>query len=161
MWATSRSRSVIGLRAGRVGGLLGWRLRLACLFFALELLQNLLDAILRGDRLIEEELDLRRTPQRQAGAEEMAHERRRPRQRFGGLLALRGVAHRRPVHACEREIRCDLDACDGNQPDTRVRHLGRKDLADLFPDLFGDSFDAVGKRHFENRYEEASETQTQ
>src|SRR5687767_10814745 len=67
--------------------------------FGVNLLDDLLDAILRGYRLVEDELDLRNAAQREPLGEQVPDEPRRALESFLGLLALGGVADDGPVDA--------------------------------------------------------------
>src|SRR6266511_2017097 len=134
MRSTSAATSLIGIRAAR-------------LLFLFERLENLFDSILRRDGLIEKELELGRSAQRHAGAQEMPDIRGRSCQRFLRLLARRGVAGDRPIAARKREIRRDLATRDGDEADAGIRELSREDLADFFSNLCRDPLDAMRERH--------------
>src|SRR5262245_3799410 len=78
--------------------------------FLVQIAQDLLDAILIGDRFIESEFEFGHPPQAQLAADMPAEERRRTLERLRRLLARRSIAHRRVEHACLLKVGRDLDA---------------------------------------------------
>jgi hypothetical protein len=117
---------------------------LAGRFFLLELLENLLHAILGGHGLIEQELNFGGAAQCHARTQQMPNIRGGACKRLRGLLALLNIAHHRPIDPGERKIGRDFDAGDGHEAHPGICHLAREDLTDLFADLCGNAFDAVG-----------------
>ena len=75
------------------------------------------------DALVEEELQLGRTPEPQASGELTAQERRRALQRPCGLPPGFLVAERGVVDARVLEVGGDLDAGDRQEADARIVHL--------------------------------------
>src|SRR5687768_14741967 len=65
--------------------------------FGVDLLDDLLDAILRRHRLVEDELHFGRAAQRQPLAQQVTHVAGHALERLGGLLALGGVPEDGPV----------------------------------------------------------------
>src|SRR4051794_40223528 len=76
----------------------------------LEFLEDLLDAILMGDRLVVEELQLRRAAQAQPLRNLAPQEGRGAAECFRRLLQRLFVAHRRVVDAGELKVGRNLDA---------------------------------------------------
>ena len=75
----------------------------------------------RGQAFVELERHLRHAAQREPRGQHVPHERRRPLQRLGRLLALGGVAEDGPVDAGQRQVGRDLDAADRHQARRRDR----------------------------------------
>ena len=107
------------------------------------LLDDLLDAILGRDRFVEDELHFGRAAQRQPLGEQMAHEAAGALERFLRLLSLVGVADDGPVDARERQIGRDLGAGHGNQTDARIPDFGLQHLTDFFAHLFLNALDSM------------------
>src|SRR5262245_7990813 len=108
-----------------------------------ELVDQLLDAILAGDRLVVDEPQFGDAAQAQARSDLTAEKR-------GGALqrALRAAARLRLVTArserCEvdarlLQIRGDLDARQGHEPDARIVHLAREQAGELAANLIRDA----------------------
>ncbi len=90
-----------------------------------DLLDDLLDAILRRDRFVVDELHFGRAAQRQPFGQQVADEPAGALEGFLRLLALGGVADDRPVDARQRQIAGHLGAGDGDQAHARIADLGR------------------------------------
>src|SRR5450830_875321 len=107
----------------------------------LQLLEDLLDAVVLGDRGVVEELELRHAPQAHPLPDLAPQERRRPCEGLAGLALRLRVAVGRVVDARDRQIGGDLDLRQGQEADAGIVHLARDELrqldADLLADLFG------------------------
>src|SRR5450759_1198782 len=124
---------------------LAWLSR--CLSFAphvglgLQLLEDLLDAVVLGDRGVVEELELRHAPQAHPLPDLAPQERRRPCEGLAGLALRLRVAVGRVVDARDLQIGGYLDLRQGQEADAGIVHLARDELrqldADLLADLFG------------------------
>jgi hypothetical protein len=131
-----RSQRVVLRRVVRVGDGLG--------ALGLDLLQDLLDAVVPLDAFIEEELQLGRAPQAQSTAQLSAKERRGAFKRPCGLTPRLLVAERRVVHARLLEVGRHADVSDGQEADTGIVHLAGQQLREVFANLFADPSRALG-----------------
>jgi len=103
----------------------------------------LLDAILGGDRFVEDEFHFRRAAQRQALGEQVADEAAGALQRLLRLLALGDVSDDGPLDARERLVGCDLRAGDGDEAHAWIADLGRQHLTDFLAHLFLNALDSM------------------
>src|SRR5262249_34158556 len=129
---------VIGVRVG--GGVCGG-------FRGANLVEQLLDAILPGDRFVIDELELRGALQAQPRAELAAEKRRRTIERPAAVAPRRGVAEHGVVDARLLQVGCHRHAGDGHEPDSRVVHLAGDHRGDFAADLIGDACGSGSLRH--------------
>src|SRR5919197_3860015 len=104
-----------------------------------QLVEQLLDAILAGNRLVVDELQVGYAAQPQPRSDLPTQEGRGAFERpCRGALRLRfsaGRSERRVVHTRVLQIRRHLDARDRHEADARVVHLAREELAQLASNL--------------------------
>src|SRR5919197_1814389 len=112
-----------------------------------QLVEELLDAILAGDRFVVDELQIRHAPQPQARsdltAEEGSGALERARRALFGLCFGAGRAERGVIHASVLKVGRHLDARDRDEPDAGVVHFAREQIPQLAANLIGD---AIGTR---------------
>src|SRR5215472_6511521 len=104
-----------------------------------QVLEQLFDPILTGDRFVVDEFELGHAPQPQPRSDLPPQERNRAMQRAVRLAPRALVAERREEHAGVLEIGRDLHPGDRHEADPRIVHLAREQLAELSPDLIGDA----------------------
>src|SRR6266540_12883 len=92
---------------------------------ALELVEQLLDPILPGDRFVVVEPQFWRAPQAQTGSELTAQKRRGPFERARGVLETLRVAERRVVDACLLQVRAHVHAGERHETDARIVDVAR------------------------------------
>src|SRR6185503_20531676 len=95
------------------------------------LVEELLDPVLAGDRLVVDEIELGDALQPQARSDLAPQERHRPLERARAALLRLLVAERRVVDASQLEIGRDLDAGDGDEAEARVVHFPRQQQSQL------------------------------
>src|SRR5687767_14141163 len=134
---TNRCRARI---AATIGGSSGVILRFVGLGFRVQLLQDLLDAVLSRDRAIVEEAQLGSPPEPQPGTELATEEWRRALEGAGARVTRLVVAQRRLEHPRQLQVRADLDAGQRHEPDPRIVHLAGQQQRELAADLIGDTF---------------------
>src|SRR5688572_4751729 len=93
--------------------------------------QQLLDAVLMPDALVELESHFRRPPQAKALADLPPHEACRAIERAGGVLARGRVAEARIEHARVLQVGADLHASDGDESHAGIVQLARDHHADF------------------------------
>src|SRR5258705_2510446 len=126
-------------RASAGKRVLGFAFGCALRVLLVDVAEDLFDAVLVGDRLVEPELDLRHAPELQPRADLAPEEAGRPLQRARRLGARLLVAEAGVEDARHLEVRGDLHARQRDEPDARVvdfaagEHFA-EDVADLFPD---------------------------
>src|SRR6185295_1717069 len=103
------------------------------------LVEELLDPVLAGDRLVVDEIELGDALQPQARADLAAQKRHRPLERARAALLRLLVAERRVVDASQLEIGRDLDAGDGDEAEARVVHFPRQQQSQLAAYLLGNA----------------------
>src|SRR5450759_4943884 len=86
----------------------------------LQLLEDLLDAVVLGDRGVVEELELRHAPEAHPLPDLAPQERRRPREGLAGLALRLRVAEGRVVDARDLQIGGDLDLRQGQEADAGI-----------------------------------------
>src|SRR4051812_10700034 len=130
------------------GGALAWLRRrrglVARLLLGLEVLQDLFDAIVPGDRFVVEELELGHAAQPDARADLAAQERQGALERLGRLALRLLVAERRVVDARDLQVRRHGDLGQGDEPDPRIVDVARQQLRQLLADGFSDAVGPVG-----------------
>src|SRR3954469_14862678 len=109
----------------------------------LQVLQDLLDAIVLRDRLVVEERQLRHAPQPDARAELAAQERRRAVERLRRLALRLLVAERRVVDPRDLQIAGDRHLGQRQEADAGIVHLARDELRQLVPDGLAEAFGTV------------------
>ena len=112
-----------------------------------DLVDELLDARVLLDRLVEAELELRHAAQAEPAGELPAHERHGALQRLAGVLARLAGGHRRVVDARDLKVGREVHARHGDESHAGVMDLAREDVADLFPDLVAKAIGAVSLWH--------------
>src|SRR5918993_4009088 len=100
-----------------------------------DLLQQLLDARLVGDRLVEHERDFRHPSQAQPLRELSAHERCHALQRFFGGPLSRSVAQSRVVDVGNLQVGADTHPRDGHEPHPGIVDIAREHVAGFRLDL--------------------------
>src|SRR5438094_1737507 len=113
----------------------------------MDLVEQLLDAVLAGDRFVVQELELR-DPLEAETRPDLP-----PKERRGALEGAPAVRSRRAgvtrgtergvVDTRQLQVRTDLDTRQRHETDARVVHLAREQLRELRADLIGDT---VGPR---------------
>src|SRR5436190_10914362 len=108
----------------------------------IDLVQELFDTVLSGDRFVVVKLELGRTPQTQRLADAAAQERRGAGERPGGVLSRGPVvaARRRSRERCvvdarELQVGRHLDARQRQEPDAGIVDLARNQVGELAADL--------------------------
>src|SRR5262245_19910880 len=138
--STNRCRLRTASTISRIAGLvvIGGRSRSAA-----DLVEQLLDAVLAGNRFVVVERELRRALQPQARADLAPQEAGGAGQRPLGVATALLVAERRVVHASLLQIWAHADARQRHEPDPRIVDLAREQRRQLAPDLIGDT---IGSR---------------
>src|SRR5262245_50252884 len=138
--STNRCRLRTASTISRIAGLvvIGGRSRSAA-----DLVEQLLDAVLAGNRFVVVERELWRALQPQARADLAAQETGRAGQRPLGIATALLVAERRIVHARLLQIRADAHPRQRHEPDARIVNVAREQRRQLASDLIGD---AIGSR---------------
>src|SRR6478752_5623868 len=113
----------------------------------LQLMQDLLDAILSGHRLIVDELQLRSALQAEPPADLPPQERSHALERTRGVRAALVVAKRGVHHPCLLQIRAHMHARQRDEPDAGVVHFSSQHLRKLAAELVGDAFGTGTLRH--------------
>src|SRR5262249_1957762 len=139
--STNRRRDRIASTIDPISGLvvIGIRMRAAGAVRGVDLVEELLDSILAGDRFIVEELELGHALQPQPRADLPPQKRRGALEGAGGVPARRVVAERRVRHAGVLQVRRHRDARDGDEPDAGIVDVAREQLRDLAADLIADA----------------------
>src|SRR3954469_15387041 len=101
--------------------------------------EQLFDPVLAGNRFVVVELQLGGALEAQARAELAAQERRGAAERLGRGGARLVVAERGVVDPRVLQVGRDLHSRNGDEPDPRVVHVARQHRRDLAADLIGDS----------------------
>jgi hypothetical protein len=110
---------------------------------------DLLDAILVRDRLVEAEFDLRRAPEAQALADLPPHERRGALKRARGVLLRSVIAQAGVEDAGELEIGSHGHARQRDESDPRVVDLAsQQHLAELLANLIADTVRTMRHVHW-------------
>src|SRR5688572_13687494 len=140
----------VGDGSGRFAGRLLFGADLGTLRFLLvQVAQDLLDAILVHDRLVEVELDLRHAAQPQPAADLPPEERCGPLERLFGLAPRLRIAERRVVDTGQLEVGRDLDARQGDEADAGVVDVAAGEhLAQFLANLIGDAIGTEAHRQF-------------
>src|SRR6266516_692897 len=112
-----------------------------------ELVDQLFDAVLTGDRFIVNELQFRHAFQSQAGADLTSQKRQRTMQRAIGLAPPLFVAEDGVEHARLLKVAGQLDPGNGDEPQAGIVHFAREQVAKLAADLIGDAFGSRALRH--------------
>src|SRR6185503_17975355 len=133
----STIRAISGLFVIIVGGWGSAARRFLGVFADANLVEELLDAVLPGDRLVVDEIELGDALQPQARADLAPQERHRALERARRALLRLLVTERRVVDASQLEIGRDLDAGDGDEAETRVVHFPRQQQGQLAAHLLG------------------------
>ena len=115
--------------------------------FAAEPLQDLFDAVVLLDRLVEHPGELGHTFELQPAADVPPQERRGALQRPGRVLPRFRVADRGVEHARLLQVGRDLDVGDGEEADARVVDLAGEQFGELSPDLVADTGGSGSLRH--------------
>src|SRR5437773_9377856 len=110
----------------------------------MDLVEQLLDAILAGDRFVVQELEFRDALEAETRTNLPPKERRGALEGAPAVLSCRAavvtrVAERGVVDARELQVRTDLDARQRHEADAGVVHLAREQLRELRADLIGDT----------------------
>ena len=102
-----------------------------------QLLEQLFDAILMRDRFVEHEFQFRRASKSEPLPKLAPHERGGAGQCAQGLLARRGIAQARVIHARMVQVGADGDLRDGDEADARIAQVARNHAADFRAHLIG------------------------
>jgi hypothetical protein len=100
-----------------------------------DLVQQLFDTILAGDRFVKEERELWHTPEPETRADLSSQERRGPVERAPGALTRAIVPERRVIHTCLLDVWAHLDARQRHEPYARVVHFSREELGEFASNL--------------------------
>jgi hypothetical protein len=103
----------------------------------LELVQELFDSILTGNRRVVAEREGRHAFQAKAAADLPAKERDRTIERARRVAASSLVAERRVVHASRLQVGADLHARERDKPDAGIVDIPAQQLRELGPELVG------------------------
>ena len=133
----TRCRHRSGVAIVRAGG-----------FLFVKVAEDLFDAVLVLDRLVEPELDFGNPAQADARADLAAEERRRPLQRLLRLDPLLRIAERGVEDLGDLEVGRDLHARERDEADARVVDVAAgQHLAQFLADLIPDTIRTVALRH--------------
>ncbi len=114
----------------------------------MDLAEQLLDAVLAGNRFVVVEYQLRRTLQAQARADLPPQEPSRARQRALGVAPALLVAERSVVHASLLQVAAHLHPGQRHEPDARIVNLPGEQRGQLAADLIGHALGPGALRHF-------------
>jgi len=124
----------------RVVRLITFRGRVAALPIGrMDLVQQLLDAVLSRDRVIVLERELRHPLQPQTRTDLTAQKRGCTFERARAVLPRVVVAEHGVEHPCQLNIGAHLDARERHEPNARIVHLSCEQLCQLTSDLIGDA----------------------
>ncbi len=112
-----------------------------------DLFQQLCDAVLVPDTLIELELHFRRPAQAEALADLPAHEARCPLECASSVLSGSGIAEARVEHTGVLQVGAHLHTGDGDEPDAWIVQLARDDHADFRANLVRDALRSRALAH--------------
>ncbi len=104
-----------------------------------KLVEDPLDPILAGDRIVVDEPELGRALESQPGSDLPAQERRRPAERSCARFAGLCVAEHRIQDAGHLQIGADLDARQRDEADPGIVNLPGEQRRELASDLIGDA----------------------
>jgi hypothetical protein len=93
-----------------------------------ELIENLFNTILSGNRIVIDEAQLWRPLQSQTPTHLSAKEWRRAVKGVCACRARRGIAQRGVVDACQLQIRADVRTRHGNEPEAGIVDVSHKQL---------------------------------
>src|SRR5688572_17468971 len=150
--STARARPSTWLGAGPPTSLavviVGVAIVRASGFLFMKVAEDLFDAVLVLDGLVEPELDFGNPAQADARADLAAEERRRPLERLLRLDPLFRIAERRVEDLGDLEVGRDLHARERDEADARVVDVAPgQHLAQLLADLIPDAIRSISLRH--------------
>jgi hypothetical protein len=105
----------------------------------MELVDQLLDAILGGYRLVVDDVELGDALEPQARADLAPQEWQRTVERAIGMAPTLFISQRGIEDARLLEVTAHLDPRDRDEPEARIVHLAREQLTELAADLVGDA----------------------
>src|SRR5712691_11508300 len=152
--STNRCRARIASTICRISGLVVIILRSAGSaagrrLGGANLVEELLDPVLAGNRFVVDELELRDALQPQPRSNLPPQKRHGALERARRAPAFLFVAKRGVVHARLLQIRRQLDAGHGHEADAGITHLPRQQDRELAADLVGDAIGTGALRHHE------------
>src|SRR5919106_4755653 len=150
---TARARPSTGLGAGAPASVAVVIVGRAGRFLLTKVAQDLLDAVLVLNRLVEAEFDFWHPAQADAGADLTPEERRGPLEGFLRLEPGLRIAERRVEDFRDLQVGRDLDAGERDEADARVVHVpAGQHLAQLLADLIPHTVRTIPLRHVVRRW---------